>query len=107
DGLAIKYAFYPASGSAAGKVQAGQRNLITIRVPRALVGKPPVGARLSTVTAYAITHSSRTPSTPPKASNFTDIPQVADVLPAFQAKLTRVHHRRRHRSVVAPVVRIP
>ncbi|MBV9292515.1 MAG: hypothetical protein JO222_08690, partial [Frankiales bacterium] len=107
DGLAIKYAFYPASGSAAGKVQAGQRNLITIRVPRALVGKPPVGARLSTVTAYAITHSSRTPSTSPKASNFTDIPQVADVLPPFQAKLTRVHHRRHHRSVVAPVVRIP
>ena len=91
DGLAIKYAYYPASGTATGKVEGGQRNQITITVPRNQVGAPPAGARLSQVTGYAITHASPTASTPPTASNFTDLPQVADVLPAYAVKLTKPH----------------
>ena len=86
DGAAIKYAYYPASGSATGVID-DQSKTITITVPGNQVGSPPAGARLSTVTAYALTHSSPTSNTAPTASNFTDFPQVADVLPSYTAVL--------------------
>ena len=86
DGAAIKYAYYPASGSATGSID-DQSKTITITVPGSQVGSPPAGARLSTVTGYALTHSSPTSSTAPSASNFTDFPQVADVLPSYSAVL--------------------
>ena len=43
--------------------------------------KPPVGAHLSTVTCYALTHALTTASAPPTAANFSDLPQIADSLP--------------------------
>ncbi|HEU5034199.1 MAG TPA: hypothetical protein VFT62_05490 [Mycobacteriales bacterium] len=86
DGLAIKYAYYPASGTATGHTDA-QSKTITITVPKSQVGAPPAGARLSTVTGYALTHSLPTANVPPTAANFSDFPQVADVLPAYTAVL--------------------
>lgn len=86
DAAAIKYAYYPASGTAIGSTDS-QSKTITIVVPKGQVGSPPAGARLSTVTAYALTHAVPTSSTPPTVSNFTDFPQVADSLPAYTAVL--------------------
>jgi hypothetical protein len=88
DGAAIKYAYYPAGTSVTGAVDEAAKTL-TITVPAALVGAPPVGARLSTVTAYALTHAAPTLPLPPTAANFTDLPQVADVLPAYTAVLAK------------------
>ena len=92
DGLAIKYAYYPASGSATGSTDA-QSKTITIKVPAAEVGKPPAGAHLSTVTGYALTHALTTASAPPTAANFSDLPQIADSLPSYTAVLGRSKHR--------------
>jgi hypothetical protein len=86
DGAAIKYAYYPASGSATGVID-DQSKTITITVPGNQVGSPPARAHLSTVTAYALTHSAPSSNTAPSASNFTDFPQVADVLPSYTAVL--------------------
>ena len=99
DAAAIKYAYYPASGSASGTTDAQSRT-ITITIPASQVGAPPAGATLSTVTAYALTHAAPTASAPPTASNFTDFPQIADVLPSYTAalgKATRAAH-----AVLAP-----
>jgi hypothetical protein len=90
DGAAIKYAYYPASGTATGTVD-DQSKTITITVPGNQVGSPPAGARLSTVTGYALTHSSPSAATAPTASNFSDFPQVADVLPSYTAVLGGSH----------------
>jgi hypothetical protein len=100
DGAAIKYAYYPAAGSATGRID-NQSKTITIKVPAAEVGKPPAGAHLSTVTAYALTHSSPTASGPPSATNFTDFPQIADSLPAYVAKLKG--HKRAATAAAGPL----
>jgi hypothetical protein len=92
DGLAIKYAYYPASGSATGTTEQQSRT-ITITVPKGQIGSPPSGARLSTVTAYAMTHAAPTAPVPPAAANFNDFPQVADVLPSYTSVLSSKHGR--------------
>jgi hypothetical protein len=102
DGLAIKYAYYPSSGTATGKVQAGQRNRLIITVPASQVGKPKLGAHLSSVTTYAITQSTPTSSTPPTASNFTDFPQVADVLPPYDVTLHKAKRSARGSAAGGP-----
>jgi hypothetical protein len=86
DAAAIKYAYYPAAGSATGTTIA-QNKTIVIRVPKDQVGSPGAGAALSTVTAYALTHTSPTLPAPPTVANFTDFPQVADSLPSYSARL--------------------
>lgn len=90
DGLAIKYAYYPATKSETGTVTSGQNGGIDITVPLADVGTPAVGATLYSVTGYALTHALPTAPTPPTASNFTDFPQIADVLPAYNTDLGAV-----------------
>jgi hypothetical protein len=83
DGLAIKYAYYPATTAETGTVQTGPGGTIDITVPLADVGTPKVGDTLYSVTGYALTHALPTAPVPPTAANFTDFPQVADVLPAY------------------------
>jgi hypothetical protein len=86
DGLAIKYAYYPASGSATGSVNAAKKTL-TITAPKGQVGAPPNRARLSTVMTYATTHALPSLPVPPTVANLTDFPQIADVLPSYTAVL--------------------
>ncbi|MGI8610551.1 MAG: hypothetical protein ACR2MY_15225 [Candidatus Dormibacteria bacterium] len=83
DGLAIKYAYYPASGSATGDVVTGPGGVINLHIPRDQVGSPPVGTPLYSITSYALTQALPTLPTPPGASLLTSLPQVADVLPPY------------------------
>ena len=83
DGLAIKYAYYPASNAATGTVAPGPNGTIDVTVPANLVGSPKAGDTLFSVTSYALTHALPSAPVPPTAANFTDLPQVADVLPAY------------------------
>jgi hypothetical protein len=83
DGLAIKYAYYPATNTATGDIQAGPDGVVNLHVPRDQVGSPPRDAALFSVTSYTFTQASPTLPTPPTASVVTNMPQVADVLPAY------------------------
>jgi len=86
DALSIKYSYYPATGAAAGTVTPSNGSTpgaIDLYVAPALVGGPTAADVLYSVTSYSTTHASPTASTPPTASNFTDLPQIADVLPAY------------------------
>ncbi|MHB8717718.1 MAG: hypothetical protein ACYDAC_02345 [Candidatus Dormibacteria bacterium] len=83
DGLAIKYAYYPSTTAITGTVVTGSSGTIDLTVPVTAVGSPAASDTLYSVTSYALTHASPTAPTPPTASNFTDFPQVADVLPAY------------------------
>lgn len=83
DGLAIKYAYYPSTNTVTGAVTTGANGTITVTVPVGTVGSPKAADTLYSVTSYALTHASPTGPTPPTASNYTDLPQVADVLPAY------------------------
>ncbi len=90
DGLAIKYAYHPASTSEQGTVATGANGTIDITVPPSHVGSPKTGDTLYSVTAYALTHALPTAPTPPTASNFTDFPQIADSLPAYNTDANAV-----------------
>lgn len=90
DAAAIKYAYYPATTTETGTVKTGPDGTIDITLPRSDAGTPPVGATLYSVTAYALTHALPTAPTPPTVSNFTDFPQIADVLPAYNTDLGAV-----------------
>ncbi|MHB8341118.1 MAG: hypothetical protein ACYDB7_08075, partial [Mycobacteriales bacterium] len=79
DGLDTKYAYYPAQGSATGTVDTAG-NTIDIVVPGAEVGSPTARSRLSGVTSYGLAQSG---PTQPAATNTTQFPQIADVLPAY------------------------
>ena len=83
DGLAIKYAYYPATTAIAGDVVPGPNGSLTLHVPRSVVGSPPPQAPLYSVTSYALTQGAPTLPTPPGASAVTSLPQVADVLPPY------------------------
>ena len=83
DGLAIKYAYYPGSGSATGSFVTGPNGTLDITVPANQVGSPTASDTLYSVTSYTNTHALPTAPTPPTASNFTDFPQIVDVLPAY------------------------
>ncbi|MDQ6846128.1 MAG: hypothetical protein M3019_00870 [Candidatus Dormibacteraeota bacterium] len=84
DGLAIKYAYYPSSGSATGAVVTGPNGTIDLTVPVGQVGNPTANQVLYSVTSYTLTHTSPTAPNPPVGSgNFTDLPAVVDVLPAY------------------------
>jgi hypothetical protein len=88
DGAAIKYAYYPASGTATGSDTTGLNGTIDITVPDSAVGNPAVSDTLYSVTSYTNTHASPTLSTPPTASNFTDFPMIVDVLPSYNTQGT-------------------
>jgi len=103
DGAAVKYAYYPAAGTATGHID-DQSKTITITAPGNQVGSPPAGAHLSTVTAYALTHSAPTPALAPTASNFTDFPQVADVLPSYTASLPRLKQQAAGAAFAGPTI---
>jgi hypothetical protein len=84
DGAAIKYAYYPSSGSASGAVVTGANGTIDLTVPAGQVGNPAANDTLYSVTSYTLTHTSPTAPNPPTGSaNFTDLPSVVDVLPAY------------------------
>jgi len=83
DGLAIKYAYYPASNAASGSVVTGPNGEIDIHVPLDQVGSPARNAPLYSITSYSLTQATPTLPSPPTASALTNFPQVADVLPAY------------------------
>jgi hypothetical protein len=87
DGLAIKYAYYPATSSVTGSVDP-KTGTITVTVPLSAVGSPKQGAPLYSVTSYALVHLLPTLPTPPGAS-YTDFPQIADVLPSYNVEPAR------------------
>jgi hypothetical protein len=97
DGIAIKYAYYPASSTITGHI-AAKKKTITLKIPAAAVGKPTARARLSTVTAFSYVHAEPTAAAPPDAGNY-DLPQVGDVLPAYD--VVARHKASAHRSAVA------
>jgi hypothetical protein len=82
DGLAIKYANYPAGITIAGTA-AMDGNTITTTLPAALAGNPTATSTLYSVTTFALARTTPTAPTPPAASNAFDFPQLADVLPAY------------------------
>ncbi len=84
DGAAIKYAYYPSSGAASGTVVPGPSGTIDLTIPVGEVGNPTANDVLYSVTSYTLTHASPTAPNPPSGSaNFTDLPSVVDVLPAY------------------------
>ena len=86
DGAAIKYAYYPATNTDTGTVTPGANGTIAITVPAAEVGSPAASDVLYSVTSYALSHAAPTAPAPPSAANFTDLPQIADVLPAYNTE---------------------
>ena len=85
DGLAVKYAYYPATTTVDGTVDATS-GTITVTVPASAVGNPKPGAILYAVTTYALTHSLPTAPLPPELANYTDFPVVTDSLPAYNVR---------------------
>ncbi len=84
DGAAIKYAYYPSGGAATGAVVTGPSGTIDLTIPVGQVGNPTANDVLYSVTSYTLTHTSPTaPNSPAGSSNFTDLPAVVDVLPAY------------------------
>ncbi|GAC1333197.1 MAG: hypothetical protein NVSMB17_13310 [Candidatus Dormibacteria bacterium] len=83
DVLAIKYAYYPATNSDAGVVKTGPNGTIDITVPTSEVGNPPKDANLFSITGNTWSHVSPTLPVPPTLANFSDIPLIIDVLPAY------------------------
>ena len=77
-----KAAYYPATTSVTGSVDTAT-NTIHIAVPPSAVGAPTKADTLYSVTSYALTHAVPTAPVPPQAENYTDFPQIADVLPAY------------------------
>ena len=78
----VKAAYYPAATAVTGSVDPAT-NTIRITVPASAVGSPAKGDTLYSVTSYALTHAVPTAPIPPQAENYTDWPQIADVLPAY------------------------
>ncbi|MHB8508094.1 MAG: sialidase family protein [Candidatus Dormibacteria bacterium] len=83
DGLAIKYSYYPATNTDTGSVRTGANGTIDISVPTSEVGGPPDNSNLFSITSSTWSHALPSASTPPTASNYTDIPEIIDVLPAY------------------------
>lgn len=82
DGLAIKYANYPASNPISGTAST-DNNTITMTLPAALAGNPKPTSTLYSVTTWALAQADPSLPSPPAASNVFTFPQVADVLPAY------------------------
>jgi hypothetical protein len=82
----VGYAYYPNAGPATGSIKTGTDGTITIDVNRADVGNPPSGATLYSATSYAFTHALPSAPVPPAFANFTDLPQIADVMPAYNVE---------------------
>ena len=81
DGLAIKYAYYPATTAVTGSVDAAT-STVSIDVPLAAIGNPAVGTELHSVTSYVLGQTVPTPPTPP-SGNVTQLPVVVDSLAAY------------------------
>jgi hypothetical protein len=87
DALAIKYAYYPAATAVTGTVDP-LTGTIDITVPFSAVDPngdpnataPAPGTTLYSVTSYALV---QTAPTPPPGLNYTDMPVIADSLPAY------------------------
>ena len=88
DGLAIKYAYYPATTDVTGTVDA-KSGTITLTVPPAAIGSPKADEQLYAVTSYVLTHLVPTAPLPPEMSNYTDFPVVADSLPSYNVPARR------------------
>lgn len=83
-GPLVKLAAYPATTTVTGAVVAGPRGTVDITVPASAIGNPTSADMLYSVTSYALTHLSQTPSTVPASqTSANDVPQIADSLPAY------------------------
>ncbi|MCU1592583.1 MAG: hypothetical protein JWP11_3839 [Frankiales bacterium] len=82
-GTSVKAAYYPAATPLqTGSVDATS-NTIRIVVPAAAVGSPGAADTLYSVTSYALTHALPTAPVAPQLANASDLPQIADALPAY------------------------
>ena len=85
DGLAIKYAYYPATSSETGSVTTGANGTIDMTVNTTDVGSPTPATTLYSVTSYALVHAA--PTLPLSGGTTTqsvsDFPAVATALPAY------------------------
>ncbi|HET9690590.1 MAG TPA: hypothetical protein VFP61_05525 [Acidimicrobiales bacterium] len=79
----VKFVYYPATTAVTGSVTTGKQGTIDLTVPTSAVGGPKQGDELFSVTSYSLVHAAPTLPTAPTASEFTDQPTVADVLPAY------------------------
>ena len=87
DGLEqVGYAYHPAGPAITGTVKPGLNGTITLKMHLSDVGNPKPGDRLYSVTSWALVHALPSAPTPPTASNFTDFPQVADAMPAYNVE---------------------
>lgn len=82
DGLAIKYAYYPAGNTVDGSA-VPDSNTVIVTVPGDLVGNPKPGDTLYSVTSFGLARTEPTAPTPPAFSNVVSFPQVVDALPAY------------------------
>ena len=105
DGLAIKYAAYPAGNAITGTADTAT-NTLTMVLPAALAGAPGPRSTLFSVTTWALGGAAPTLPAPPPATGF-DFPQVADVLPAYNVGPQAVAARSAGSGAVLTALTVP
>ncbi|HVU74241.1 MAG TPA: hypothetical protein VHE83_14845 [Mycobacteriales bacterium] len=107
DVLANKFVNYPMSGTASGSWDA-KTSTLTMKAPGSAVGAPKPGSTLYSVTAYTYVHPL---ADNPASGRLTDLPVIADSLPAYNVEPagtpSTVKHPHRPHPTKHPVVHQP